>query len=321
MIRKTISITSLAILVAAISVVTTMTMVQADSTGDFVDINVPTADTTDLNVQITGAVEYTSFIGNGGHPITVDIDGGAGTLLIDLTSGPSIGADDPIVVTISDIQWVGETGAIGSFSCSLDDGATATPVFNKDTLKVTITGGVHDTPIDIDCEFVAFHGEINKTDTTEEGCGPIGIKETFETPCSFNISYTGSTAIIRDTVPAEWRVDDVENEDDDCNFEQANKGKKINRSATKITCVDVEDVDSEFFVDTRQSPSGKQKFKPTQCGTFFLNDGAVAFLSDGSGEIVIGTLDDLPIVLDSTAALEVTADDSGLFGCDGELKD
>ncbi len=40
-------------------------------------------------------------------------------------------------------------------------------------------------------------------------------------------------------------------------------------------------------VTTRQSPSGKVKFKPTSCGKLTINDGAQAFEADGQGNLVL----------------------------------
>ena len=58
--KKTI-MTSMMILIAAISVATTMTMVQADVTGDDVDISVPTAIAgTISDVVVVAAAEYVS---------------------------------------------------------------------------------------------------------------------------------------------------------------------------------------------------------------------------------------------------------------------
>ena len=322
MIRKTITITSLAILVAAISVATTMTMVQADVDGDTVIFTVSpnAAPSPDAIVVINPGIEYFGELVSATHPITANIDGDPDNeVWILLSNGSPVVGD--VVVEISDIQWFsGGTGAIGSFSCATDTGtATSAGLFNKDTLEITITFSVIDEETEVHCDFEDFHGDITKVDSTPN-CGPIGIKETFSTPCSFTITYTGDLAIIRDTVPAEWRVDDITNSGETRSADQANKGKKANKSATKIECVDVTSVDTLVEAETRTSPSGKNKFKPTECGEFFLNNGAFAFLSDGSGNIVIGTLDDEPIVLDSTDDIPVLADDSGPFFCNGEAK-
>ena len=64
MIRKTILITSIAILVAAISVATTMTMVQADPTGDTVAITVPQATQVGITLIVADPPEYDGLINN-----------------------------------------------------------------------------------------------------------------------------------------------------------------------------------------------------------------------------------------------------------------
>jgi hypothetical protein len=407
MIKKTMTITSLAILIAAISVATSMTMVKADPTNDLVDINIPTATLTDLNVAVGGGVEYTSTMpvvdaeltftdgSNGGtldgivesvelvvttegvnvpngvfsfpagttagevtftdanadksvqsgelditepgvgvftpatasitadpKPITVDID--AGTVLIDLTAGSPDTND--IVVTISDIQWVGETGAIGSFACSLSDGADSTPLFSKDTLQVTISSVVIDQPIDFNCEFVAFHGELDKTLLDPCDSEGLEVKRSVSQQCTFNVTYEGARATIIDTLPAEWEEDPVVFTDDDgkCSVDEdvetGNKGKNKkdnNKSATGITCEDVgESADFDVTVTTRESPGkghakkGVQVFKPTSCPTIDVNSGAKAILLDENGVPVLGTLDGLPIVLDSTDPLPVDVVDN-----------
>ncbi len=327
MIKKTMTITSLAILVAVISVAATMTMVQADSTGDPVNISIPTATPPSANgVPIdNAALEYDGEI-DGTHDLTVDIHGTNEDVWIVLPTGAP--TTDPIVVTIDDIQWVGQTGAIGSFECLTNVGATSNALFDKETLQVTVTPTATETPVEVHCDFVGFHGDIKKTTT---GCGPIGIKEFTTTLCSFTITYNGVPANVIDTVPAEWKVTNVENIVDDCAVASANKvpgpgpdkqNKKTDRSATKINCNDVTEVDTTVSVETRESPGkGHEKkhgmvvYKPTSCGIFFLNDGAQAILLDG-GVPVLGTLDGLPIVLDETVPIEVTADDSGPFDCD-----
>ncbi len=135
----------------------------------------------------------------------------------------------------------------------------------------------------------------------------IEIVKTATTACSFLIDYIGSPAIVEDTVPAEWEVISIESiTDGDCTFESA--GKKADKSATKITCAETSNMVILVSVETRESPATKNnpnkdaKFKPTSCGPFPLNDGAVAYASldnekilvdDGQG---IGIL--IPIVID-----------------------
>jgi len=403
MIKKTMTITSLAILFAAISVATTMTMVQADPTSDFVDINIPTATLTDLNVEVSGGVEYTStmpvvnaellftdgnanlmvdslsevsintagtgvldgtfsftgapdgeidFVDANGdesvqidelslgatpgatvvdlgtatitaseHSITVDIDDG--TVEIDLTAGSPDTND--IVVTISDIQWDGENGAIGSFACSSSVGATSAPLFSKDTLQVTVSSVVIGTPIEIDCQFVAFHGELDKTLLNPCDTFGLEVKSSVTQECTFNITYDGARATIIDTLPAEWNATTVAFNpvgicavDVDEDTGKTGKNKKGNKkSATGITCEDITSLDNDITVTTRESPGkGHAKkfetvFKPTSCGTIDVNSGAKAILlDDATGVPVLGTLDGLPIVLDSTDPLSVDVVDN-----------
>jgi len=399
MIKKTMTITSLAILVAAISVVTTMTIVQADTTGDFVDINIPQATLTDLNVEVNGAPEYASTMmvtdalltftdgsnagtidmlidpskdeleitnpgvgvhsgvftfpdDNGGaivtftdtgdesvqigelvvtnsgtapvadaaigltatvHPIEVDITGGAGiqTVEIDLTAGSPVLGN--IVVTIDSVEWLGETGVIGSFACSSSVGATSTPLFDKDTLVVTISSVEIGTTIDIICEFEGFHGSIDKEIV---GDCILEVKKSTTQECTFNITYEGARATIVDTISAGWEEDPVVFVDDGglCSVDEPKgKNKKNNdKSATGFTCPDV-GISAEFDVTitTRESPGKGHKlivFKPTTCSEpFDINSGAKAILLDENGDVVLGTLDDKPIVLDSTGFL--SADD------------
>jgi len=289
-INKKTKMTSMMILIAAISVATTMTMVQADPTGDDVDISVPTAIAgTISDVVVVAAAEYVStmptvdsvvtFTDNTGigadddviddiselvvttagtgvpngvftftstntdavvtftdansdesvqigelvitnpgtaivadgpetllasaHPITVDIDDG--TVEIDLTAGSP--DTNNIVVTIDDIDWfTGGPGAIGSFACSSSVGATSTPLFNENTLKVTLSGVTIGTVIDIDCEFVGFHGDVDKA--LDAPC-EVQIKDQNTASCSFTITYSGVSANVIDSVPAEWEVTDL----------------------------------------------------------------------------------------------------------------
>ena len=403
MIKKTMTITSLAILVAAISVLTTITIVQADPTGDDVDINIPTATITDDTVVVGGGVEYTStmpvvdaellftdgnadftvdflsevsiniagtgvldgtffFTGatdgeidfvdangdesvqiselslgatpgvtvvDGGtatltasaHPITVDIDGGAETVDIDLTAGSP--DTNNIVVTISDIQWeIGGLGAIGEFTCASSVGATSTPEFSKDTLKVTISSVVIGDVIDITCDFVAFHGDLEKT--LLEPCLTDGLQVKNDTSqtCTFNITYVGARATITDTISAGWNATTVVFDPDDCTVDEVGgktgKNKKGNKkSATGFTCEDIGvAADIDVTVTTRESlgkghaKQGVVVFKPTSCDPFDINSGAKAILLDENGDPVLGTLDGKPIVLDSTDPLSVNVGDN-----------
>lgn len=147
----------------------------------------------------------------------------------------------------------------------------------------------------------------------------IVVKQTTSTACSFSISYNnpGVPAIIKDTVPAEWEVtnaDDIEAATD-CTVNPANKGKKANRSATKIVCSETESLDITVELETRESPSTKKhdnkidKFKPTSCGVLGINDGAHAI--DPVTEDVIA----------STLGLSTLATDPEDVDCDGLTND
>ena len=404
------TITSLAILVAAISVVTTMTIVQADVTGDDVDIFVsPNADPASADdVVVNGGDEYAGSIGvvdaeltfadgtgggaadgtidalgeltvsnagvnvpdgtftftgapdgtvtyadgtGGGtadkkveaveltlgvpgatvvgvtatitadpKPITVDIDGSAEDVWIELTAGPA--TLDDIVVTIDDIQWFGETGVIGSFECLTNVGATSTALFDKDTLEVTITPDAIDTAIEVHCDYEGFHGDLDKT--LLEPCLTDGLQVKNDTSqtCTFNITYAGARATITDTISAGWNATTVVFGPDDCTVDEVGgktgKNKKGNKkSATGFTCDDIGvAANIDVTIDTRKSPGkghakkGETVFKPTSCDPFDINSGAKAILLDSNSEVVLGTLDGLPIVLDSTDPLSVNVGDN-----------
>ena len=147
----------------------------------------------------------------------------------------------------------------------------------------------------------------------------IEVRQTTSTACSFSISYNnpGVPATIIDTVPAEWEVtnaDAIESATD-CTVDPANKGKKANRSATKIVCPDKESLDITVELETRESPSTKKhagkvdKFKPTSCGVLGINDGAHAI--DPVTEEVIA----------STLGLITVATDPEDLDCDGLTND
>ena len=203
-------------------------------------------------------------------------------------------------------------------------------MFSKDTLQVTISSVVIDTPIDFNCEFVAFHGDLEKT--LLEPCKSEGleVKRSESQECTFNVTYDGARATIIDTLPAEWNATtvaftDFTDDDGKCSVDEdavtKNKGKNKKgngKSATGITCEDVgESADFDVTVTTRESPGkghakkGVQVFKPTSCGTIDVNSGAKAILLDDvTGVPVLGTLDGLPIVLDSTVPLPVDVVDN-----------
>jgi len=106
----------------------------------------------------------------------------------------------------------------------------------------------------------------------------------------FTIKYQGSLANVTDNVPSEWDIDHIEGpSENDCEVFQNGKGNQ-QKSSTKIFCEDVTEVDLLVKLNTRESPSNSKgnspnkvdKWKPTSCGTVFVNDGAYAFtLEDG----------------------------------------
>lgn len=71
-----------------------------------------------------------------------------------------------------------------------------------------------------------------------------------------------------------------------CEFEQANKGKKDDKSATKITCWPAADSGS-VVVDVEARCHGNRNnetCRPTSCGALYLNDGAAAYELDEYGD-------------------------------------
>jgi len=153
----------------------------------------------------------------------------------------------------------------------------------------------------------------------------VPMKEDGPTQCSFAViggSMFGDTVIIQDTIPAEWELLDIEPLPffrDVCDAMEANTGgqdnsngkAKSSRSATQVECV-LQPFELNGFiatVETRESPSGKF-FKPTFCGTFELNEGAVTLLGDINGDPVLEEVEPgvfEPIVLAESGPLEVQA--------------
>ena len=164
----------------------------------------------------------------------------------------------------------------------------------------------------------ADHEQTGPLTKSKEICpDAIVIKQTMTTECSFSISYDnpGVPAIILDTVPAEWAVTNVVETDGECTVTSANKGKKADRSATKIVCSETELLNITFQLQTRESPSTVKhddkddKFKPTSCGVLGINDGAHAI--DPVTEEVIA----------STLGLSTVATDPEDLDCDGLTND
>jgi len=155
----------------------------------------------------------------------------------------------------------------------------------------------------------------------------VPVKSDGPTTCTIAVAYlnlTGENVILKDAIPAEWgaevQLDAVGDPIASFNcidsLEQANKGKKADKSATLLTC----DASSIPFLEglfieitTRESPGslkGNQetaKFKPTSC-ELFANSGAQLIAADGEGNPIL--VDDdkgglIPLVLLETGPLQV----------------
>jgi hypothetical protein len=126
----------------------------------------------------------------------------------------------------------------------------------------------------------------------------------------FTIFYNGPPALIEDTVPAEWSFVEFLESDGEATAESANK-KKNDKSATKIRWQpDPEGGILVVLAETRQRPNGK--YAPTSCGALTLNDGAVAFGVDESGEPLTDELGNrLPIGATVSLCLAAVEDVNG----------
>ena len=101
----------------------------------------------------------------------------------------------------------------------------------------------------------------------------------------FKINYNQPDwppVIIEDSVPAEWRVTDILDDTLNCDFAQANKGKKDDKSATKIVC-EPEGTEGMATIWAEARCHGNRnnaKCRPTSCGALYLNNGAAAYEID-----------------------------------------
>ena len=262
--------------------------------------------------------------------ISVDIDGAGETVWILLPEG--VTTLDEIVVEIDDVDWVGMSGTIGFFECGTNMGATSVALFDRNTLQITITPGALDAPIAIHCDYEGFHGEITKALIGDCDTDGLQVRNDTAQECTFRITYMGDNATITDTISAGWNATTVAFSPNggtgggDCTVDITTvegtgkgKNKKGNmKSATGFTCDDIgEDAIFDVTIDTRESTGkghgkrGDTVFKPTECGTFDINSGAIAFLTNVTdGTIAIGSLDGLPLVLNSTDPLTVDVGDS-----------
>ena len=139
----------------------------------------------------------------------------------------------------------------------------------------------------------------------------VPVKSDGPTTCTilvFLSNTTGQNVILKDAIPAEWGVEiGARGNSVNCGdpLEQANKGKKADKSATLFTCDATAAGGNQgafLEITTRESPSGKF-FKPTSC-EIFANSGAQVFLADDLGEPVLDP-NGQPIVLAETGPLEV----------------
>ena len=130
-----------------------------------------------------------------------------------------------------------------------------------------------------------------------DGVGGIdlAVEVGIETPASydFTINYNQPDlppVQIEDTVPAEWRVSGLVDDSLNCEVAQANKGKKDDKSATKLVCLpDSTQGSVTVLADARCHDSrNNKKCKPTSCGALYLNNGAAAYEIDpDTGEPVV----------------------------------
>ncbi len=149
----------------------------------------------------------------------------------------------------------------------------------------------------------------------------VQIKSDGPTTCQFFILYentTGQNVMLKDAIPAEWSAAygafGASSECED-KLEQANKGKKADKSATLLTC-DATDNDfingAHIVITTRESPATANndnkdaKFKPTSC-ELFANSGAQLIAADEGNPILVDDGDGglIPLVLAETGPLQV----------------
>lgn len=184
----------------------------------------------------------------------------------------------------------------------------------------------------------------------------IQINQTTTTPYDFTITYIPDESdpdnvIIIDTVPAEWDVEFIDDEqvtdtnlapkgpqdtgvgvgcgnfesglgdDDNVTVERGGKLNKICSSDTDILWTLTPSLVLQTLkvdVTTRQSPSGKLRFKPTSCGKLTLNDGAQAFEADEFGDLVLDGGEPIEVGDPSNSLMLVAVDDldltAGLVG-------
>lgn len=155
-----------------------------------------------------------------------------------------------------------------------------------DLFRTTInfSAGMAQVPLD---NFVITNPSESTAISKEQVSGPdsIGIAQTGATKLTFVITYSGPAAFVVDTVPAEFNILSVS--DNDADFAKAGKSGK---SATKIEwSVSAGTSTLTVEIETAQSPGHKKSpiWKPTSCGLLPLNDGATAFEVDEQGNLVL----------------------------------
>ena len=180
---------------------------------------------------------------------------------------------------------------------------------------------------------------ITKVRTTFNTNPVLKTKLSDTTQYEFRIDYDNGTGpagvIIKDTIPAEWNVIEINGvaidplqklgkgqtpiasgSDANGSYTVFRSGKdpkghspkhpkdspEKNNSNTTIcwTPVLTGPVSLTVKVETRQSPSGKAKWAPTLCGSSVLNPGATAFIYDSN-------IAELAVVVGPTAPLRLVA--------------
>ncbi len=191
------TITSLAILVAAISVVTTMTIVQADTTGDTVNIDIPQATLPNTDVVVNGAPEYSSTmpVTNALLTFTDGSNGGVADMMIDATklelaiTNPGVGVHSGIF-NFPDAAG----GAIVTFTDTGDDvviSGQAHSIWKKEFPAGTITLGGNEGAGNSSMYTVKIVGQGNDVDTIQPST-PTSLKAKSSTN-KMDLSWNAST--------------------------------------------------------------------------------------------------------------------------------
>lgn len=131
----------------------------------------------------------------------------------------------------------------------------------------------------------------------------VEVGQTTATAYDFQMTYTnlgGPPVLIEDTVPAEWQVTLLDNDNGNLTVQQANK-KNNHKSATKISWRPDPASSSWITVPAESRKRSSRKFAPTSCGSLFLNDGAQAFeLDPETGQPLVDELGNrLPPIYES----------------------